>query len=146
MTRRSAQDLSDIPHSLRRMATTGGVLRVLFVVAGALLSACSAQYPTVVKIKLATVPPGDTVDALGEPVRENQSLRFIWSVETRLGKGQDLEWVAAALGRQGFTVRERQEHSLTLSKHDDGDSYRLDVVVTQENPTRVQVTATVAPG
>ena len=146
MTRRSAQDLSDTPHSLRRMATTGSVLRVLFVVAGALLSACSSQYPTVVKIKLATVPPGDTVDALGEPVRENQSLRFTWSVETRLGKGQYLEWVAAALGRQGFTVRERQEHSLTLSKLDDGDSYRLNVVVTQENPTRVQVTATVSPG
>ena len=83
------------------MATTGSVLRVLFVVAGALLSACSAQYPTVVKIKLATVPPGDTVDALGEPVRETQSLRFTWSVETRLGKGQYLEWVAAALGGAG---------------------------------------------
>ena len=102
--------------------------------------------PTVVKVKLATVPAGDTVDVLGEPVRENQSFRFTWTIETRFGAGQYLEWVAAALGRQGFTVRERQDHSLTLSKLDEGDSYRLNVVVIQENPTRVQVTATVAPG
>ena len=146
MARRSAQDFFGERHPLKRMPTLGIFVGALFVAAGTLLWACSPQYPSVVKVKLATVPTGDTVDVLGEPVRENQSLRFTWTIETRFGGGQYLEWVAAALGRQGFTVRERQEHSLTLSKLDEGDSYRLKVVVVQENPTRVRVTATVAPG
>lgn len=149
MTRPSTQDTErGKQHPAVRMPVgcrlSCGVLLVVTV--GLIVSACSSQYPTVVKIKLATVPNGDTVDVLGEPVRENQSLRFTWTVETRLERAQYLEWVAAALERQEFTVRERQERSLTLSKLDDGDAYRLSVVVTQEHPTRVQVTATVSPG
>lgn len=62
-------------------------------IAGVLpLLACSAQYPTVVKIKLATVPVGDSVDVLREPVRENESLRFTWTIETRLEPARYLEW------------------------------------------------------
>jgi hypothetical protein len=149
MTRPSTQDpeRGEQHRVIRMLVGRGFSFGLLLVVTLALIvSACSSQYPTVVKIKLATVPMGDTVDVLSEPVRENQSLRFTWTVETRLERAQYLEWVATALGRQGFNVHERQERSLTLSKLDDGDAYRLSVVVTQEHPTRVQVTATVSPG
>ena len=122
------------------------LLGALIVVAGGLLvSACSPQYPTVVKIKLTTVPVGDAVDVLGDPVRENQSLRFTWTIETHFEEARYLEWVAAGLGRQGFTVRQRQAHSLMFTKLDVGDAYRLNVEVRQGNPTRVQVTLTASP-
>lgn len=147
MTARSARNtFCGALHPLKRIPWSELFIGVLFVVAGAHLWACSPHYPTVVKIKLATVPTGDSVSVLSEPVRENQSLHFTWTIETRFGGVKYLEWAAVALGRQGFTVRERQEHSWTLSKLDDGDAYRLNLKVTQDNPTRVQVTATLTPG
>ncbi len=114
--------------------------------AGLSVCACAPQYPTVLKIKIATVPVGDTAGPLGEPIRQNQSLRFTWTVETHFEETRYLEWVAAGLGREGFTLHQRQENSLTLAKLDGGDAYRLYVEVTPEHPTHVQVTITVTPG
>jgi hypothetical protein len=82
MTRPSTQDPArGEQHRVIRMPVGPGFScgLLLVVTLGLIVSACSSQYPAVVKIKLATVPMGDTVDVLGEPVRENQSLRFTWT-------------------------------------------------------------------
>ena len=110
------------------------------------LSSCSSPEAPVVKIKLATVPVGDTADALSDPVHEKLSRRFTWNVETRLDPTPYLEWVADRLSRQGFTVHDQQERSLTLAKLDEGDAYGMHLEVTHVHPTRVRVTLTASPG
>lgn len=109
------------------------------------LWACAPQYPTAVRIKLATVPIGDAVDRLGDPIRENGSLRFAWTVESHFDPARYLEWVAAGLAREGFTTQQRQGRSLALTKFDGGDSFRLNIEVFREGPTRVRVGLIVSP-
>ena len=134
-----------VPVVLLRLSST--LLTLAFALTGALLLyGCSAEYPTVVMIKLATVPAGGTADALGAPARDNQSLRFTWNVETSLDREHYVEWVTAGLIRSGFALRPGDQRFLTFSKLDGGDAYRLTIEVTQEHPTRAQVILTLSPG
>ena len=128
---------------MTRHTTLPGLL--VSVMSAVCLWACSPQYPTVVRIKLTTVPPGGTVDRLGEPVRENHTVRFFWVVESQLAPVRYLEWVVGGLTREGFAIQQRQRLALVLTTFDGGDSYRLNLEVSGEAPTRVRVQLAVSP-
>lgn len=91
-----------------------------------------------------TIPPGDTLPALSEPVRAGQSLQFIWDFETHMSLIDYAEWLKTQL--KDFQVVDENGSDLRFGKQDGGDAYRLHVTFQAAPPvTRVHVQLVAAP-
>jgi hypothetical protein len=95
---------------------------------GLALAACSDASRGVAQgILRHTVPPGDTVPSLSEPVRADQSLQFTWDFETHLSTMAYADWLKAQL--RDFQVIAESESDLRFGQSVGGDAYRLRVTL-----------------
>lgn len=108
--------------------------------------ACGSPYPAVQKILDATVPAGDPVPPLPDRVRENISFRFVWDFDTHLTDAAYLETTVQRLTYDGFSTNQRTPSSVSMTRLDGGDAYRLTLEVVTPSPTRVRATLVISPG
>jgi hypothetical protein len=117
-----------------RPAVTLGLVarRTVFVACmglmGLSLSACDDPSRSLAQDVLSrTIPPGDPVPSLSEPVRSGQSLQFTWDFESRMDPTGYADWLKTRLG--DFQVIDGRASNLHLAKQVDGDAYRLHVTL-----------------
>jgi hypothetical protein len=96
-------------------------------------------------VKGATVPTGDPVPALEEPVYSDNALQFTWAFDTHLDPRTYLEWVSSQLTTRGFTVQSANSSALELSRVDGGDAYRVRIDVVSSPPTQVRIGLRASP-
>ena len=121
------------------------LLSTYIVVSGFAFSVCSDASRGVAQgILSRTVPAGDTLPALSEPVRAGQSLQFNWDFETHMSVIDYAEWLKTRL--KDFQVVDEHGSDLHLGKQVGGDAYRLHVTLQAATPvTRVHVQLAAAP-
>lgn len=91
-----------------------------------------------------TIPSGDTVPSLSEPVRADQSLEFTWDFETHLSTMAYADWLKAQL--REFQVVAESGSDLRFGQDVGGDAYRLRVTLQAATAmTRVHVQLVAAP-
>jgi hypothetical protein len=91
-----------------------------------------------------TVPTGDTVPLISEPIRADQSLQFTWDFETHLSALAYADWLRAQL--RDFQVVDQNRSDLRFGKYQGGDAYRLQVTIEAGTAsTRVHVQLVALP-
>lgn len=134
------------PRAAQGRMWPGRDMRISVVSIACLLTwACGSPAETVRHIKDATVPAGDRAPVLAGPVREAQSLQFSWEFDSALEPVAYLEWVTARLANRGFTIQQREDASVGMSRVDEGDAYRVRVEVSRGVPTHVRVSLRASP-
>jgi hypothetical protein len=135
---------------MMRIPTVGlpawrALLSTYIVLSGFAFAACGDASRGVAQgILSRTIPPGDTLPALSEPVRAGQSLQFTWDVETHMSVSDYAEWLKTRL--KDFQVVEENGSDLHLGTLIGGDAYRLHVTLQAATPvTRVHVQLVASP-
>jgi hypothetical protein len=104
-------------------------LAIRFVLLAGLVSAtglsagCDSSRTTELEMLRRTIPPGDAVPTLSEPVRSGQSLQFTWDFDTRLTSSKYQAWLKEHL--RDFEAVQEGPFRLRLATHIGGDAYRL---------------------
>ena len=107
--------------------------------------ACGSRYEGIQALKGATVPTGDRVPALEEPLHSDNALQFTWDFDTHLDPRTYLEWVSSQLTVRGFTVQSANSRTLELSRVDGGDAYRVRIDIVSSPPTHVRIGLRASP-
>ena len=99
------------------------VLLAGLVSAASLSAGCDSSRTTVQEILRRTIPPGDAVPTLSEPVKSGQSLQFTWEFDTRLTPSEYQVWLKEHV--HDFEVVQESPSGLSMATHIGGDTYRL---------------------